>query len=716
MAATTIDELQVLISANHKQFQAAMRDVSKQLDGVSAKAQRSGGKMNAAFKKIGKVAKVAFAATAAAFTAMIGKFVIGGGISRALNIEDAQAKLRGLGHDAKSVETIMDSALKSVKGTAYGLDEAATLAATAVAAGVEPGKELTKYLGLAADAATIAGVSLNEMGSIFGKVQTNQKAYTQELNQLADRGIPIYQWLQDEFGVTATELRKMVADGKVDSATYFKAIQKNIGGAALESGATTRGAWNNMRAAMARVGEAIVTDIIPKVRKGFGDVTKWFDDNSDKIVKSVNKAIAEIQKFGQNALEVAQAVWQYLEPSLTSLYNAVTSNLIPALSNLFNRLQPFIALVGGAAVVALGALITVATGVIDVVSGLINIVTANETVFKVLTTTVGGVVAAIVAYNAIVAISTGLTAAKAAIMGVLNGSLLVTTISTGGLSAAFGVLNAVMMSNPIGLVIAAVVGLTAAVFLLTQDTRTLTEEEKYQNRIRKESEEISKRVKNAEDALRNSRRESERADIALERAEIALKRAVEQYGKESLEAREAALNLEEAKERATNAKSKHVKANQEQTAALQAQRDMLADINKRLDGLNGKTVHYTINGTEMVARNYGEHGTVHSGKFWTGGFTGRGGKYEPAGVVHKGEFVIPKELVDQNTGMPNLFKNFSIPKLSNPVGSIPTPRVSGASGRLQPVNVQIDGQTLLSFVIDGVNNRAFMQNGSSLNI
>ena len=36
-----------------------------------------------------------------------------------------------------------------------------------------------------------------------------------------------------------------------------------------------------------------------------------------------------------------------------------------------------------------------------------------------------------------------------------------------------------------------------------------------------------------------------------------------------------------------------------------------------------------------------------------GGFTGQGGKYEPAGIVHKGEFVIPKQMVNQSTGLPH---------------------------------------------------------------
>jgi hypothetical protein len=36
----------------------------------------------------------------------------------------------------------------------------------------------------------------------------------------------------------------------------------------------------------------------------------------------------------------------------------------------------------------------------------------------------------------------------------------------------------------------------------------------------------------------------------------------------------------------------------------------------------------------------------------SGGYTGPGGKYEEAGIVHKGEYVIPKEDVNQATGLP----------------------------------------------------------------
>ncbi|MBK0296433.1 tape measure protein, partial [Bacillus sp. S34] len=141
------------------------------------------------------------------------------GLDRLLNIDDAQGKLKGLGNSTKQIATIMDSALASVKGTAFGLGDAATVASNAVAAGIKPGQDLTKYLTLTADAASIAGVSLDEMGSIINKTTTSGKVYTDNLNQLADRGIPIFQWLQKEYGVSADELSSMVQKGQVDSAT-----------------------------------------------------------------------------------------------------------------------------------------------------------------------------------------------------------------------------------------------------------------------------------------------------------------------------------------------------------------------------------------------------------------------------------------------------------------------------------------------------------------
>lgn len=43
---------------------------------------------------------------------------------------------------------------------------------------------------------------------------------------------------------------------------------------------------------------------------------------------------------------------------------------------------------------------------------------------------------------------------------------------------------------------------------------------------------------------------------------------------------------------------------------------------------------------------------VELNSYSDGGYTGAGGKYQPAGIVHKGEYVVPKEQVNQATRMP----------------------------------------------------------------
>lgn len=199
------------------------------------KLEKAGGKLQTAGKKMGevgstltnKITKPALGAAGALASLALYK-----GFQRLVGIDTARAQLKALGHDAESVEQIMDAALASVKGTSYGLDEAATTAATAVAAGVDPAKDLEKYLSLAADTAAVANIPFSEMGDIFNKVQTSGKAQNDVLQQLSQRGIPIYQYLGETIGKSTEEVEKMARDGKISTKDFLKAVEKNIGGAA----------------------------------------------------------------------------------------------------------------------------------------------------------------------------------------------------------------------------------------------------------------------------------------------------------------------------------------------------------------------------------------------------------------------------------------------------------------------------------------------------
>lgn len=246
-----LGNLTVGILGNASGLSNSFRDAQRQVRGFSDRVQALGRSISS----VGDTLTRRLTMPAVAATSALAGITLVKGFGRLVGIDTAKAKLKGLGHDAKSVEAIMKSALESVKGTSYGLDEAATTAANAVAAGIKPGKELTRYLSLTGDAAAIAGSSMSEMGSIINKVQTAQKAYTGELNMLADRGLPIYQWLADEADTTAEKIRDMASDGKISSEMFLKAIESNIGGAAKIMGEESfTASISNIWASVSRIG------------------------------------------------------------------------------------------------------------------------------------------------------------------------------------------------------------------------------------------------------------------------------------------------------------------------------------------------------------------------------------------------------------------------------------------------------------------------------
>src|SRR5690606_27283391 len=146
------------------------------------------------------------------------------GFTRLADIEDAQAKLRGLGHEAETVETVMNNALEAGRGTAFGLADSATIAASLVAAGIGPGEDLARTLKAVADTATIAGSDLRDIGTIFTQIATAGRLTGDDLLQLQERGIPVLQFLADEMGITADAARKMVSRGEVDFETFRAAL------------------------------------------------------------------------------------------------------------------------------------------------------------------------------------------------------------------------------------------------------------------------------------------------------------------------------------------------------------------------------------------------------------------------------------------------------------------------------------------------------------
>ncbi len=262
-----------------KAVSAAGPAASRMVSTFAAGASRLGSATSSAFQSVVRAAAnagsaagralgsgIQNAATAAVTVAAAGIGVaLGKGFSRLGAIDTARAKLTGLGNSAEDVQSIMGDALGAVRGTAFGLGEAATVAAGAVAAGIKPGEQLRATLKGVANVAAASGTSMEETGAIFNKVASTGRAYTDNLNQLADRGIPIYQALAKQLGVTTDEVRTMATEGKIDFQTFSDAAASAAGTVAQEMGKTVPGAAKNFFAAMGRIGANALEPIYGKI-------------------------------------------------------------------------------------------------------------------------------------------------------------------------------------------------------------------------------------------------------------------------------------------------------------------------------------------------------------------------------------------------------------------------------------------------------------------
>lgn len=326
------------------------------------------------------------------------------GFNRLSDIQSSKAKLRGLGYGKGDVNTIMGNALTSVKGTSFGMGEAAQTAAGAVAAGIKPGKQLESMLKSVSNSAAAAGVGMDEMGSIFNKVVTSNRAQSEELNQVADRGIPIYQSLGEVMGVSADKVKKMASEGKVDYATFQKAMEKASGNVAFEQGNTVKGAWSNAKAAMGRVGagflggadgeggifgklapaiNGLISKMGPleKVAGGlgekFGGVVSSIGETIGPVFSALGQALAPI---GSLFMSLASVVGPVITAAFQALGNIITTFVVPVIQSIGGIISGVVSIIQSTVIPVLSAVASFISG--TVIPGFQTLISAALTPVK----------------------------------------------------------------------------------------------------------------------------------------------------------------------------------------------------------------------------------------------------------------------------------------------------------------------------------------------
>lgn len=258
--------------------------------------------------------------------------IIQGGWKRALNIEQAKFQIEGLKlawdetSEAfkKGSSTIKENVLDAVNGTAYGLDEAAKVAAQFAASGMKAGKEMTNALKGISGVAAMSGSSFEDIGRIFTQVSGQGRLMGDQLLQLSSRGMNAAATLAKYLHKSEAEVREMVSKGQIDFKTFAEAMNDAFGEHAKKANDTYTGSLANMKAALSRIGADVEARKLENMRNIFNALTPVIDQIHvllGGVIERINGMSTAVSNFavkGINAVEFA------LKPYVDAIKGEVT--------------------------------------------------------------------------------------------------------------------------------------------------------------------------------------------------------------------------------------------------------------------------------------------------------------------------------------------------------------------------------------------------------
>lgn len=178
-------------------------------DNASQKIQEIAGGFEQAFgnaaKRIGQVGAVlgGFGAVGAAAS-----------LKLAAGFEQTRVSFETMLGDAAEATKLLEELTEFSTRTPFEPDEIFATSKQLLAFGFRA-KEITTILQVIGDVSAGTGKDIQELGRIMGKVFTKGKAQGEELNQMAEAGIPIIKELQKLYGVTGQEVFELGSKGKI---------------------------------------------------------------------------------------------------------------------------------------------------------------------------------------------------------------------------------------------------------------------------------------------------------------------------------------------------------------------------------------------------------------------------------------------------------------------------------------------------------------------
>lgn len=169
------------------------------------------------------------------------------GVTLAATAEQQQIAFEVMLKDAELAEKFLKNLQSFAAATPFSQQQIIGSAKSLVAFGFSA-QEATKQLGILGNISSATGVRIEELAEIIGKMRVQNKIMSEDLNQLAGRGINVFDGLAKQLGVTTDRVKEFASKGKIEfsdlNAVLTDLANNEFGGMMERQAESLAGRWS----------------------------------------------------------------------------------------------------------------------------------------------------------------------------------------------------------------------------------------------------------------------------------------------------------------------------------------------------------------------------------------------------------------------------------------------------------------------------------------
>ena len=312
---------------------ADTRDLNKSL----GKVQRNMRSMTSNLTKLGTSMTKAITVPLLGIAAMA--------VKSAADLEKMEVGFISITGGAEQAAAMMKQLTEFTAKTPFQIEAVATAARQLIASGTGIG-EVNEQLQFLGDIAATTGQPINEIAAIFAKVNAKGKVELENLNQLAERGIPVFEGLAEATGLLPSELGAGAVTVEQFN-DYLKSLSQEGGianGSMERLSETASGkfstAMDNLKLAGAQLAESLMP-IISKLLDKVVQLAQWFTNLSASTKKNILRVMGLLAVLGPLLIII---------PKIVVAFGAFRTGVLAL--NIAMMANPFVA--AAAAIIAVG--------------------------------------------------------------------------------------------------------------------------------------------------------------------------------------------------------------------------------------------------------------------------------------------------------------------------------------------------------------------------